>query len=341
MSKIAFFKLEDWEKEYVGNTGAALGAAPVFVDTVLDPDNIPSETDYEIISVFVDSRLTKEVLDRFPNLKMIATRSTGFDHIDLDECKARGIVVSTVPSYGEVTVAEYAFALLLSLSRKIYEGYDRIREVGTFSPQGLKGFDLNGKTLGVVGTGKIGKHVIQIANGFGMKVIAFDLYPDQSAAEKLGFAYKTLDEVLTESDVVTIHVPYTEENKYFIAEEQLRKMKKGAYLINTARGPLVKTEDLLKVLKDGHLGGAGLDVLEEEGVIKDEMSFLTTAGHPGDADLRAVIANHILIDLPNVIVTPHNAFNTQEALERILNTTIKNISGFMNGNPENLVDKEL
>lgn len=337
MSKIAFFKVEEWEKEYLGNTGAALGAAPVFIDSVLDASNIPTETDFDIISVFVDSQITKAVLDQFPNLKMIATRSTGFDHIDLDECRARGIVVSTVPSYGEVTVAEYAFALLLTLSRKIYEGYDRIRETGTFSPQGLKGFDLYGKTLGVVGTGKIGKHVIQIANGFGMKVVAFDLYPDQAVADKLGFVYKTLDEVLSESDVVTIHVPYTEDNKHFIAEPQLRQMKKGAYLINTARGPLVKTEDLLKVLKDGHLGGAGLDVLEEEGIIKDEMNFLTTASHPGDVDLRAVIANHILIDLPNVVITPHNAFNTQEALQRILDTTVENINSFSQGQPENVV----
>lgn len=337
MSKIAFFKVEEWEKEYLGNTGAPLGGAPVFIDSVLDMANIPTETDFDIISVFVDSQVTKEVLDKFPNLKMIATRSTGFDHIDLEECRARGIVVSTVPSYGEVTVAEYAFALLLTLSRKIYEGYDRIRETGTFSPQGLKGFDLYGKTLGVVGTGKIGKHVIGIAKGFEMKVVAFDLYPDQAVADKLGFVYKTLDEVLAESDVVTIHVPYTEDNKYFIAEPQLRQMKKGAYLINTARGPLVKTEDLLKVLKDGHLGGAGLDVLEEEGIIKDEMNFLTTASHPGEADLRAVIANHILIDLPNVVITPHNAFNTQEALQRILDTTVKNISSFLVGQPENVV----
>jgi len=338
MIKVAFFGLEEWEKKYFQDRGIfrELAIEPIFIDDILTAEKVPlAAKEVEIISVFVDSQVNVAVLEQLPKLKYIVTRSTGFDHIDLPACEAKGIAVSTIPDYGEITVAEYAFALMLSLSRKTYEAFDRIRETGVYSPDGLKGFDLYGKTLGIVGTGRIGKHAAKIARGFGMKILAYDIYPNDEAATELGFEYVELNNLLKQSDIVTLHVPYVPANHHLINEDKLALMKPGAYLINTARGPLVDTQALVRALKGGKLAGAGLDVLEEEGVVKDEFGYLMREG--SEADLKAVIANHILLDLPNVIITPHNAFNTQEALERILETTAKNIGEYLKGAPINTV----
>lgn len=333
--KITFFELENWEKEYISKL--TWSGEISMIDGPLDEAKIPSQTDAEVISVFVDSVVSEAVLSNFPNLKLITTRSTGYDHIDLSACQARGIVVANVPSYGEDTVAEYTFALLLSLSRKIFESYDRIKETGSFGLVGLRGFDLKGKTLGVIGTGKIGKNVIEIANGFNMNIIAYDKFPDEAYATKMNYKYLSFDEVLAQADILTLHVPYVPENHHLINAESIAKMKKGVFLINTARGGLIDTTSLLVGLKDGIIAGAGLDVLEEEGVIKDELNFLSSPNHPGEHDLKIVLANHLLVDFPNVIITPHNAFNTWEALSRILDTTVNNINQFLSGKPENIV----
>ncbi|MFA5291143.1 MAG: hydroxyacid dehydrogenase [Candidatus Paceibacterota bacterium] len=328
--KTIFFELENWEKEYIK------GDDFVFIDGILSEDKLPAETDAEIISVFVNSVINDKVLAHFPNLKLICTRSTGYDHIDIEACRAKGVAVATVPSYGEETVAEYAFALMLTLSRKIFESYDRIKETGSFDLTGMRGFDLNGKTLGVIGTGKIGKNVIEIAKGFNMKVVAYDKFPDEAYKQKMGYEYLTMDEVLAQADIITLHVPFLPENEHMINAESIAKMKKGVYLINTARGALVDTDALLKALQSGHLAGAGLDVLEEEGVAKDELNFLTNSSQSSH-NLKTVLENHVLVDMPNVVVTPHNAFNTWEALKRILNTTLENIKAFSSGTPQNLV----
>lgn len=333
--KVTFFELEDWEKKYLVENKLDIGEIEI-IDGPVNDEKLPIKSDTEAIAIFVDSRVTEKVLEHFPDLKLIATRSTGYDHIDLEACKKRGIAVASVPSYGEETVAEYTFALLLTLSRKIFESYDRIKETGSFDLTGMRGFDLNGKTLGVVGTGKIGKNVIEIAKGFNMKVIAYDKFPDEAYKQKMGYEYLTMDEVLAQADILTLHVPYLPENHHMINAESIAKMKKGVYLINTARGALIETEALLKGLKDGVIAGAGLDVLEEEGVIKDELNFLTGA-HPGEHNLRTVLQNHVLVDMPNVVITPHNAFNTWEALQRILKTTVENIKSFSVGIPTNLV----
>jgi len=336
--KIVFFGTKPWEKDYltlkIKDSGVEAGLE--FIEGTLNKDNIPQSADCDIISVFVGSEINREVIDKFSNLKLIVTRSTGYDHIDLVACEDRGILVASVPSYGENTVAEHAFALLLCLSRKIYLGYEQIRENGSFNVDNLQGFDLKGKTLGVIGTGRIGKHAIKMANGFDMKVIAYDTYPNKELEKELCFTYHSFNEVLAESDVITIHVPYLKETHHLLNEESINKMKPGAYLINTSRGAVVETEALVKALESGHLGGAGLDVLEEEGVIKDELEFVLR-GHPKEHDLKTILSNHVLIDLPNVIVTPHNAFNTKEAIERILDTTVEDITGFIKGKPVNLV----
>jgi len=333
--KIGVFEIKGWERDYLER--ALAGQEAEFFETEAGEENLAENKDYEAISVFVGSLLTKEILDKFSNLKMIATRSTGFDHIDLNYCKERGIQVANVPTYGENTVAEHVFALLLTLSHRIYEAYDRLREKGVYSYEGLEGFDLKGKTIGVVGTGNIGKHTIKIAKGFEMKVIAYNKNPKLELASELGFEYKnSLDELLAESDVVSLHVPYAPETHHLINKDNILKMKKGAILINTARGGVVETDALVKALRSGHLGGAGLDVFEEEGAIKDEMGYLLKGEEK--TDLKVLLENHILIDMNNVIVTPHSAFNTREAKERILNITAKNIKTFSDlGKTENLV----
>lgn len=326
---IAFFEIEQWEIPYVtDNLRLTTNDSVKFFKHKLDKDNLPEQKDFEIISVFVGSKIDKEVIKNFPNLKLITTRSTGFDHIDLKAVKEKNIKTAYVPGYGDNTVAEFAFALILSLSRKTFDAYDRIKEKGLFNFDGLRGFDLKGKTIGIVGTGRIGKYMVKIAKGFGMKVIASDVHPDEKLAQEMNFKYVSLNELLMMSDVVSLHAPYLPSTHHLINAGNISQIKKGALLINTARGPLVETEAIVKALNDGILGGYGADVLEEEGVISDERAFLLY-GRPKEHDLMAILANHVLIDMPNVIITPHTAFNTKEALQRILDTDIENIKSFL------------
>ncbi|MFA6364915.1 MAG: hydroxyacid dehydrogenase [Candidatus Paceibacterota bacterium] len=332
--KIGFFELEGWEEKIIRET--FVGHEIRFSNTKITENELPAQNDFDILSVFVDSRITSAVLTHFPNLKLITTRSTGFDHIDVAACKARGIAVASVPGYGDNTVAEFAFGLMLTLSRKLYQAIDQIKENESFSQKGLRGFDLKGKTLGVVGTGRIGKEVIKIATGFGMKVIAFDPFPNGETATLLGFTYFSLDELLGNADIITLHCPLSDITKHLINRKNITAIKKGAYLINTARGGIVETDALVEALEKGILAGAGLDVLEEEGETKDEMRFLSEhALH--EEELKTILQNHILMRMPNVIITPHNAFNSQEALERILHTTLENIGGFIAGTPKNII----
>ncbi|MFH1402167.1 MAG: NAD(P)-dependent oxidoreductase, partial [Patescibacteria group bacterium] len=290
----------------------------------------------EILSVFVGSQITAEDLDRFPKLKLIATRSTGFDHIDVEDARRRNIAVSNVPDYGSKTVAEFAFALMLVLSRKIFLAYEQILRKGSFSKEGLRGFDLAGKTLGVIGTGKIGKHLIKIAKGFDMEVVAFDVHADEDYAEKMGFKYVDFDELLSSSDIISLHIPYNSGTHHIINKNNISKIKKGAMIINTSRGGVIETEALVDALTKGIVAGAGLDVLEAEIYMGNELALLRQE-KSAQKDIETVLNNQYLIDNPNVIITPHNAFNTQEAVERIFDTTIKNIKFFANGDAKNVL----
>ena len=291
-----------------------------FSDDTLDKDHIPTDTNFDIAGVFMDSKVDAATIAALPNLKFIATLSTGYDHIDLSATGTRAIPVSSVPAYGENTVAEFAFALILALSRKICEARARVRDEHQFSTDGLQGFDLAGKTIGVLGTGRIGKHAIRMARGFGMKIVAYDVFHDDAFAKEMDFTYISLDELLAQSDVITIHVPNIPETHHMINKENVGRIKRGAYIINTARGAVIETQALIDALKSGQLGGAGLDVLEEE----DEMK-------KGDMGVTSE-----LLAMPNVVITPHNAFNTKEAAFRILDTTIDNIVAFADGAPINL-----
>lgn len=290
----------------------------------------------DIISVFVSSKVTAELISKIPKLKLIVTRSTGFDNVDFEAAKKHGAAVCNVPGYGENTVAEYAFSLLLSVSRKLVPALENARS-GRIDHVGLTGFDLKGKTLGVIGTGRIGKHVIRIGQGFEMKIIGFDPYPNNNLASELGYEYAPLNDLLGQSDVVTIHAPYTKDNHHLIDADALALMKPSAVLINTARGEIVDTKALVEALLEGRLGGAGLDVVERENLMNldDELELLTA---PRPSKELTFIAEHMILEkLPNVVLSPHNAFNTNEALARIRNTSLQNINAFLTGTPQNQV----
>ena len=330
---IHYFSGEAWEEEYVRtklpNETITFHEGPLAaLPELADPEA-------EVRCGFLDSKIVEADMIRFPALKLIATRSTGFDHIDLAAAKARGIAVANVPFYGENTVAEFAFALLLALSRRVIDADERVR-TGAFSPAGLRGFDLAGKTLGVIGTGHIGAHVIRMAKGFGMKVLGFDAFPNAELSHTLDFSYVPLPELLASSDILTLHVPYNEHTHHLINRGNIADIKKGAYLVNTARGAVVETDALVEALQKNILAGAALDVLEEEGDLNEEAALLT-APHPNESAIKIALENHYLIEHPRVIVTPHLAFNTREAVERILDTTIGNIRGFAAGSPVNIV----
>ncbi|MCB9805665.1 hydroxyacid dehydrogenase [Candidatus Nomurabacteria bacterium] len=334
--KIAFLSTESEEMEKIkeGLSEHQL----IFVSGDAD-ENSSQIKDVDILSVFIKTKITKEFIDRFTDLKLIATRSMGFDHIDVKAAEEKGIVVVNVPTYGSRTVAEYTFSLILGLSRKSYAAYDRLRENGMTDVKDYEGFDLQGKTIGVIGTGNIGKNVIKIARGFSMKVIAFDVFEDQDSATEIGFEYNTLDNVLKNSDIVTIHVPYIKATHHLISEEKLKLMKKNAFLINTARGEIVDTKALVNALEEKRIAGAGLDVLEGERILNDELDLVTEEINDID-EFQILLADHKLIDMKNVIVTPHIAFNTKEAKEEILQTTIDNIKSFVGGEVKNNVSKK-
>ena len=331
---IVFLEVEAWEEDFLKRLCPPAWRARYYAEEV-DRIDLAKIADAQIISVFIYSNLDASVLNQLPSLRMIATRSTGVDHIDMASCRERNIVVSNVPSYGANTVAEHMFALLLSLSRKIYPARERTLH-NDFSFHGLQGFDLMGKVLGVIGTGQIGQHVIRIAKGFQMKVTAYDPHPDAAASERLGFEYVDLDTLLARSDVISLHCPLTPATQHMIGKSAFQKMKPGVYLINTARGGLIDTEALLWALDAGIVAGAGLDVLEEEEAVREERELLS--GRFDGAKLQAVLRNHVLANDERVIITPHIAFNSREAVERILHTTVENIAAYLASSPTNVVN---
>ena len=307
----------------------------VLVEAPLRAANAAGFPDAEVISVFVYSELDRRVLETLPAVKLIATRSTGVDHIDIAYCAERGIIVSNVPTYGENTVAEHVFALLLTISHRMREAIDRAR-TEQFSPLGLQGFDLAGKTLGVVGTGSIGRNVIRIARGFEMTVVASDINPDETLARNLGFRYLPFEDVLSAADVLTLHVPATPKTHNLISDKEIAHMKDGVVLINTARGSLVDVRALIEALRGGKVAAAGLDVLPDEPMIREEAELICSV-FCNQRDLRNLVADHVLLKMTNVVVTPHSAFNTREAVGRIVDTTINNIKAYAAGQPRNIV----
>jgi D-lactate dehydrogenase len=331
--KIAIFETEPWEEEAFN--ALQEDHEVVLTEAKLNRDNAELFKDADIISTFIYSNLGQEVLESFEDLRLIATRSTGYDHIPLEYCRKENIAVANVPEYGDNTVAEHVFGLLLGISHNLVEAADRTRR-GDFSLRGLQGFDLKGKTLGVIGTGSIGEYVIRIARGFQMHVLAFDVKPRESLAEKLGFNYVPMPELLSKSDIITLHVPSNEHTHHLISDEEFHQMKEGVVIINTARGSVVHIEALARALADGKVRAAGLDVLPEEPTIREESELLRSF-YREQHNLRTLLAGHVLLRLRNVIITPHNAFYTTEAIWRILDTTVENIEAFIKEEPKNIV----
>ncbi len=327
---ISFYGIWPEMQKYLISISASL---PISIQSQkLTLQNLDPKT--TILATFVETPIDKEVISSLPNLKMIAAMSTGFDHIDLAAAKEKNIVVCNVPSYGEVTVAEHTMALMLALSRKIFASVKKVKE-GSYDFHGLRGIDLQGKTLGVVGTGKIGVQVIKRATAFDMNVVAYDPFPNKLAEREFDFSYVTLDKLLSTADFITLHVPLLPTTHHLINKNNIPKIRQGAYLINTARGGLVDPAALLEALKSERLAGAALDVLEDENLIEDEEQIIQ--GKPTLEQLKTNAINKMLIEHPNTIITPHNAFNSIEALQRIVDVTVENIRGFCGGKAQNIV----
>ncbi|MFC1703541.1 NAD(P)-dependent oxidoreductase [Candidatus Omnitrophota bacterium] len=335
---VSFVDIEDlWEAEYLKDrlqTEVTLKHYAETADLALDKIK-----DSVVLSTFINSKVDKKVIDSLPKLKYITTRSTGFDHIDIEHARSKGISVSNVPTYGENTVAEHTFALILSIARNLKKSHFKVSE-GDFSIKELMGFDLKGKTIGVVGTGHIGLRVIKMAVGFCMKVLAFDPMQNHFLEEVLGFKYADFETLLKESDIITLHAPHNKKTHHLINEDNIKLIKKGAILINTARGALVDTLALTKALDEGILAGAGLDVLEGEDIILEEKQLLMRKKKElyNPEKLQLMLRNGFLLQRENVTFTPHTAFYSKEALQRILDTTCQNIKGFLEGNPANAVN---
>jgi D-lactate dehydrogenase len=322
MKSIAFFELKDWEEDYIKER--LKGFKLLFFKEPLTKENIIRIKNIDSISIFIYTKLEKNLLDLLPELKAVFTRSTGFDHVDTKECENRKIKIHNVPTYGENTVAEHTFALILSLSRNIHKSYVRTTR-NDFSIEGLTGFDLKGKTLGIIGGGKIGMQVARMAKGFGMKTLVYDMYKNDLLSELLNFNYIELDNLITQSDIITVHVPYNEKTHHLIDEKRIKNMKKGTIIINTARGGIIDTDALFEALEKKHLGGAGIDVIEGEELIKEEKALLHCTDESCGKWKQLIERNEKLFHMDNVVFTPHNAFNSKESLIRILDTTIENI----------------
>lgn len=315
MKKLAFFDTKPYDKVWFDKLKSEYGAEIKYFETKLNEDTAYLAKGCDCVVCFVNDCVNKEVIDVFVSLgiKLVALRCAGFNNVDLDYASGK-ITVVRVPAYSPYAVAEFAVGLLLTLVRKIHRAHFRTRDYN-FSINGLTGFDLHGKTVGVVGTGKIGKVFIDIMRGFGVEILAYDPYPDNS----LDVNYVEPSELFKKSDIISLHCPLTKETHHIIRKETIDLMKDGVVLINTSRGALIKAEDLLEGLKSRKIKGACLDVYEEE----SEFFFEDFSGEIIQDDVLAR-----LLSLPNVVITSHQAFLTEEALMNIAKTTLENINDF-------------
>lgn len=318
---IAFFDTKPYDINAFSGYGERAGIKIKFFETKLNEDTVFLAKGFKAVCVFVNDTVNKEVIDALCEMgtKIILLRCAGFNNVDIKYAEGK-IHVLRVPAYSPYAVAEHAIALLLTSIRRIHKAYIRSRDFN-FSLSGLTGFDLHGKTVGVIGTGKIGKVFIDICKGFGMNVLAFDKYPDLSIEEENRVKYIDIDNLMRSSDIISLHCPLTEETHHIISRETLEICKKGVVIINTSRGALVDAEALLEGIKSRKVGAACLDVYEEE----SDLFFEDNSGHILEDDILAR-----LISMPNVIVTSHQAFLTEEALDNIAKSTIENFIEFSN-----------
>ena len=317
--KIAFFDTKPYDKPSFDKYGKEYGIDFKYFETKLNEDTVELAHGYDGVCVFVNDTVNAAVIDRLEemNVRMLALRCAGFNNVDMKHAFGR-LHVFRVPAYSPYAVAEHTMALLLSSIRRIHKAYIRSRDFN-FSLSGLTGFDLHGKTVGVIGTGKIGRVFVDICRGFGMNVLAFDKYPAEGLDNGDTIRYTDLEELFAKSDIISLHCPLTDETHHIIDEEAIEKCKKGVVILNTSRGALVDAQALLEGIKSRKIGAACLDVYEEE----SDLFFEDNSGHILDDDILAR-----LISMPNVIVTSHQAFLTHEALENIAETTVRNLSVF-------------
>lgn len=342
---ISFVKLDPCDEEFF-----ATQLAGHEVRSVRTLDAV--EEDVEIVSVFIDTDVTRDFLEAHPQLRLIVTRSHSHDHIDLPACKERGIAVCTAPPYGETTVAEHTFALILALSRRLREVMS-LPKGGRFSYEATRGFDLAGKTLGIIGLGRIGRRVAQLGRAFGMEVLFCDPQPRRDGISTDQFTAVSLHELLERAHVISLHANLTPETLHILNRETIARCRRGVLIVNTARGALVDTNALSEALESGQVGGAGLDVLQDERVLRDTAAHIISAeivnhlrsdalaSEAHDADrmrqMQELVLGDALLARTNVVFTPHVAFNSDEAAARLREATLENISAFLGGTPINVL----
>lgn len=332
--KIVYFDVEDYETKFLKKHNENkftyfLERSPLNNITKINPQYI----DAEIISVFTSSQITKSVLKQFTNLKLIALRSVGYNNIDIDFCKKNSIQVVNSPNYGNITIAEFALALLLDVCRHVTKSNTEFKN-GKVCPNNLIGTELSGKNIGIVGLGAIGSAFAKIANGLNMNILAYDKFEREDLKQSLNLKYVDFDILLKNSDFISIHAPLTKENYHMFDEHSFQKMKKSAIIINTGRGELIDSKALYNAILNKEIAGAGLDVLEKEETITD-FDYIIELNRLDKFTLEQTIINSQLFRLDNVIITPHIAYNTKEAIQRILTTTMNNIEEFIT-NPTEL-----
>ena len=322
--KIAFFGAKPYDIASFDKVNEKYNYDIKYFKGHLNPNNVVLTQDADAVCIFVNDTAEAAVIDAMADngVKLLALRCAGFNNVDLEAAKGK-LPVVRVPAYSPYAVAEYSLALMLSLNRKIHRAYWRTRD-GNFSLNGLMGFDMHGKTVGIIGTGKIAKILIRILKGLGMHILAYDVYPDYKFAEEEGITYTTLDELYKNSDIISLHCPLTEQTRYIINDDSIAKMKDGVMIINTGRGQLIHTNALIEGLKEKKISAAGFDVYEEEGgyFYEDKSDKII------DDDVLAR-----LLSFNNVIVTSHQAFFTKEAMHNIAETTLQNIEDFRQNRP--------
>jgi D-lactate dehydrogenase len=323
--RIAVFSTKPYDRRALEEANQNHGHELTFFEARLTPDTVTLGRGFEALCPFVNDQLSAEVIEDLADvgLELLTLRSAGFNHVDLRAAAAHGVMVARVPAYSPHAVAEHATALVLILDRKLHRAYARVRE-GNFSLDGLLGTDIHGKTVGVVGTGRIGSVFCRIVNGFGCRILAHDPYPSDEVQD-LGARYVPLDDLLGESDIVSLHLPLTPETHHLIDDQAVSRMKQGVMLVNTSRGGLVDTRAVIDGLKSGKIGALGLDVYEEEG----DLFFEDLSDTVIQDDVFAR-----LLTFPNVLVTGHQGFFTREALANIAETTLGNATAFERGEGE-------
>ncbi len=319
--KIAFFDTKEYDKKVFDKYNEKYGYDITYFESKLNAETALLAKGYDVVCIFVNDNADANALKVLEEngVKCVALRCAGFNNVSLENKGSLRVV--RVPQYSPYSVAEHAVALLLNINRKIYKSYQRTKKYN-FSIDGLLGFDIHGKTVGVIGTGKIGKVFIEIMNGFGANVIAYDLFKDENAEKELGFKYVELDELYEKSDIISLHCPLTKETENIINKQSIDKMKDGVIIINCSRGKLIDTDDLINELGTGKIGGVGLDVYEDEA---DYFLRDLSNEYKRDVDLS------LLLSMPNVLITSHQAFFTQEAINKIASDTLDNITKVMNG----------